>query len=120
MYEQSRQAQLDEYNLQQQREDARRAIIEEERQKLLQEHAVKLYGYLPKELERCLHLHILDCYSANVINIRELGIKGSSSPNSSRAGSPSFNSRPPADHSPSPPRYEEQKGFITPSLWGSY
>eukprot|EP00026_Physarum_polycephalum_P006218 Phypoly_transcript_06260.p1 GENE.Phypoly_transcript_06260~~Phypoly_transcript_06260.p1 ORF type:complete len:560 (+),score=139.64 Phypoly_transcript_06260:77-1756(+) len=97
MYEQTRQAQLDEHNLQQQREEARRAIIEEERQKLLQEHAVKLYGYLPKELER------------------ELGIKGNSSPSSSRAGSPLSNTRPSSssssfDHSASPPRYEEQRG----------
>lgn len=52
MYEKSRQAQVDEYNLQEQREEARRAIIEEERQRLLQEHAVKLYGYLPKDLEK--------------------------------------------------------------------
>jgi hypothetical protein len=58
MYEQERQAQLDEHNLQQQREDARRAIIEEERQRLLQEHSVKLYGYLPKELERYCPLSI--------------------------------------------------------------
>lgn len=36
----------------QQREEARRAIIEEERQRLLREHAVKLFGYLPKDLER--------------------------------------------------------------------
>ena len=38
----------DERAVDQAREDARRQIIEEERQRLLKQHATKLLGYLPK------------------------------------------------------------------------
>ncbi len=43
-----KEADLEERKEEERREDARRAIIEQERQRLLQEHASKLLGYLPK------------------------------------------------------------------------
>nr|KAF6485987.1 meiosis specific nuclear structural 1 [Rousettus aegyptiacus] len=43
-----KQHELEEWQLQQRRQGCINAIIEEERQKLLKEHATKLLGYLPK------------------------------------------------------------------------
>ncbi len=63
MYERSRQAQLQEHQMDQQRENERRAIIEEERQRLLREHAVKLYGHLPKDIARFVAYHLFELYS---------------------------------------------------------
>lgn len=43
---------LEEWREEQREESMRRAIIEEERQRLLREHAAKLLGYLPKGVLR--------------------------------------------------------------------
>lgn len=45
------QQELEEWQLQQRRQGCINAIIEEERLKLLKEHASKLLGYLPKVSE---------------------------------------------------------------------
>lgn len=45
------QHELEEWQLQQRRQGCINAIIEEERLKLLKEHATKLLGYLPKVSE---------------------------------------------------------------------
>lgn len=45
------QRELEEWHLQQRRQGCINAIIEEERLKLLKEHATKLLGYLPKVSE---------------------------------------------------------------------
>lgn len=39
---------MEEYLEEQQREAARQSIVEQERQRLLREHAAKLLGYLPR------------------------------------------------------------------------
>lgn len=47
-FQREKEAELAERKEEEQREEQRRAIIEQERQRLLQEHAAKLLGYLPK------------------------------------------------------------------------
>ena len=39
---------MEEYREEQQREAVRQSIVEQERQRLLREHAAKLLGYLPR------------------------------------------------------------------------
>ena len=47
-FQAEKEAELEERKEEERREADRRAIIEQERQRLLQEHASKLLGYLPK------------------------------------------------------------------------
>ena len=47
-FQAQKEAELEERKDEERREAERRAIIEQERQRLLQEHAKKLLGYLPK------------------------------------------------------------------------
>ena len=54
-FQREKEAELAERKEEEQREEQRRAIIEQERQRLLQEHAAKLLGYLPKVCVRKFH-----------------------------------------------------------------
>lgn len=56
---------LEEWQLEEKRQANIRAVVEEERQKLLKEHASKLLGYLPR-VSDCL-LNALHVYSINVL-----------------------------------------------------
>lgn len=47
-FQREKEAELEERLEEERREAARREIIEQERQRLLREHAAKLLGYLPK------------------------------------------------------------------------
>lgn len=47
-FQREKEAELAERKEEEERQEQRRAIIEQERQRLLQEHAAKLLGYLPK------------------------------------------------------------------------
>ena len=52
-FQAQKEAELEERREEEKREAERRAIIEQERQRLLQEHAKKLLGYLPKVRTTC-------------------------------------------------------------------
>ena len=57
-----KEAQIQERREEEEREAERRAIIEQERQRLLREHASKLLGFLPKVRQLCKLSTIDDIY----------------------------------------------------------
>jgi len=60
-FEAQKAAEMDEMQQEKHRQAMRQAIIEEERQKLLREHAMKLLGYMPKGVLRdAADLHLFD------------------------------------------------------------
>ena len=62
-FQAQKEAELEERKDEERREAERRAIIEQERQRLLQEHAKKLLGYLPKVRKTWLtHVVLTDMY----------------------------------------------------------
>lgn len=72
-FQQQKEQELEERREEERRQAMRHAIIEQERQRLLREHATKLLGYLPK-VHACvsavaLYLHVYVLSLENIVYI---------------------------------------------------